>query len=97
MEMRSDAHVAMKAMKDAHHQQIDKFDLGRSDFEQSGLVAFKHRWGSFIETISYYRCPGGFRNVPERGRLMRTIHFMCSALPEKAFIKSGELLYPHIG
>jgi len=84
-------------MKDAKHQQIMAFDLGRSDFDQSGLVAFKDRWGSLRETISSYRYPGDTRDMPEGGRLMRAMHFIFSALPEKAFIKSGELLYPHIG
>ena len=46
-----------KAIQEAKNDQLDEFDMGRSDCDNPGLIAFKDRWGAARSTLSYLRYP----------------------------------------
>lgn len=76
------------------------FDLGRSEFDNTGLIAFKDRWGSARSTLTYARFslspPSGMfgRNVTEwSGRLAKGV---VPFLPDRILRMVGSALYRHI-
>ena len=46
-----------KAIQEAKQEGLQEFDLGRSDSDQPGLVAFKDHWGTTRSTLTYLRYP----------------------------------------
>ena len=60
------------------------FDLGRSDLDQPGLIAFKNHLGARQSVLTYYQYPA------------RTSRFS-SKLPDVALDFAGRLLYRHLG
>jgi hypothetical protein len=85
------------AIQEAWNNQIQEFDLGRSDCENSGLVNFKDRWGANRSMLTYWRCPAG---VLERARpewAMRMAKQMLTHMPDGFLTTAGRLLYRHIG
>ena len=47
-----------KAIQQAKEAGIDQFDLGRSDYDDPGLIAFKEHLGAASSELKYYRNPG---------------------------------------
>lgn len=73
------------------------FDLGRSDLEQPGLMAFKDHLGACRSVLTYYESSKRSRALPGR-RLMRlTAGRVVSVLPDMALDFAGRLLYRHLG
>lgn len=48
-----------KAIQDAKNQGLSKFDLGRSDWDDHGLISFKDRWGADRSVLVYWRYGAG--------------------------------------
>ena len=73
-----------------------QLDLGRSDLDNPGLIAFKEKWGAVRQPLTYSRLPvasGG-------GRAPRGLHSIRQALrycPNWMLVGAGKLLYPHVG
>jgi CelD/BcsL family acetyltransferase involved in cellulose biosynthesis len=75
---------------------LARFDFGRSDVEDLGLRAFKHRWGAEETSLAYSTLSAG----PERpvgSRLMGVMHAVIRASPVWVCRAVGELLYGHFG
>ncbi len=72
-------------------------DLGRSDLDQPGLIAFKDRLGARRSLLTYYS-PAD-RRAPLSGRawMSRASGRIVSALPDAALDLAGRLLYRHLG
>jgi len=71
-------------------------DMGRSEREQSGLIAFKERWGAAPYSLSYW----GFPDKPNRqlgANLTLLANRVISVCPDIALKAVGEVLYRHIG
>jgi Acetyltransferase (GNAT) domain len=91
-----------RAIQDAKRQGLVKFDLGRSDIDNSGLITFKDRWGASRREIRYLRCyPGGNLTSMDitliddwKLRLARPIF---AHAPDAVLRAVGSLLYRHIG
>jgi len=86
-----------KAIQDAKRFGAEKYDLGRSESGNPGLIAFKENWGAVSFPLRYYRLP------PERclnkpwqwhSRVAKNI---ISKMPETLLTATGRLLYRHIG
>lgn len=43
------------AIQEAKHKGLRVFDLGRSDWDNAGLITFKDRWGSSRSSLVYSR------------------------------------------
>jgi len=72
------------------------FDLGRTDVANTGLRAFKNRWGATEVPLTYSTLPAASRwRVP--GRLMPGLQTMVRHSPLWVCRAAGALLYRHFG
>jgi CelD/BcsL family acetyltransferase involved in cellulose biosynthesis len=86
-----------KAIQDAKQNGVLKFDLGRSERDNSGLVSFKENWGALSVPLDYYRLPARqplLLNSPWRIRFAKGVFSM---MPDALLAATGRLLYRHIG
>jgi hypothetical protein len=76
-----------------------EFDLGRSDVDDGGLIAFKNRLGAAATPLTYYRYPAISAAPAVLSRFVR--HRRASAvfrhLPRVLLRAASNLLYRHIG
>jgi len=87
-----------EAIREAKHTQAKTFDMGRSDPDNAGLIAFKSHWGAVDVPLSYWQYPpssvspmsliSGIRRLG--GRLV-------ALLPDSMLIFLGKTLYKHVG
>jgi CelD/BcsL family acetyltransferase involved in cellulose biosynthesis len=83
-----------RAIQEAKEKQYSEFDLGRCEWENSGLRIFKDRWGANRSTLTYWRYhPSGFSADNERP-FARKLFRLC---PPGLLETVGRSLYRHIG
>jgi CelD/BcsL family acetyltransferase involved in cellulose biosynthesis len=84
-----------KAIQEAKEQGCEEFDLGRSDSDNLGLIAFKDHWGAVSSSLTYWTYP---QMMPARSwthnRLVRRV---TSSAPALILETVGRILYRHIG
>jgi CelD/BcsL family acetyltransferase involved in cellulose biosynthesis len=74
------------------------FDMGRSDCDNAGLIAFKERWGARRMPITYCRCPASPVATSMVRRYVRARARRALALaPERVRVVAGRMLYKHVG
>jgi CelD/BcsL family acetyltransferase involved in cellulose biosynthesis len=86
-----------RAILDAKADGFQEFDLGRSDLDNPGLVAFKDRWGARRTQLSYLRYPfdtSQRSSHPERSHLSK---YLWSHAPDGILTAAGRMLYKHMG
>ncbi len=85
-----------KAIQEAKTQGFERFEMGRSDIDNPGLVAFKEHLGASGKLISYWIYPEGRSRSTGvwKDRLARRI---LPVIPDLALEIGGNLLYRHIG
>jgi lipid II:glycine glycyltransferase (peptidoglycan interpeptide bridge formation enzyme) len=87
-----------KAIQDARAAGCAAFDLGRTDFENSGLATFKDRLGAARTSLSYWRSlTGAAKKRSSHGWVASRVSEAFSHLPAGLRITAGELLYKHVG
>jgi hypothetical protein len=85
-----------RAIQDAKTAGMEEFDMGRSDTDNLGLVAFKDHWGTRRVELNYWRYPAKATSFgPEHA--IRHFRKLISIAPDRALVLLGQLLYPHIG
>jgi hypothetical protein len=86
-----------RTIQDAKEGGAHEFDLGRSDWNDTGLVTFKDRLGSTRFPISYMTWPA----VPPRAiNLAGSLQFskqVIGILPDRILVSAGKLVYKHLG
>jgi hypothetical protein len=91
-----------KSIVEAKQNGMRTFDLGRSHWNNGGLITFKDRWGAKRSSLEYLRLPH-FEHTGDsflsakpdwKARTARTVF---SHLPPSILRVAGELIYPHIG
>ena len=83
-----------QAIQDGKALGLSKFDLGRSDVEDQGLIAFKNHLGATSFPLNYYRYPQPASRTSNRRVLSSRL---CSYLPDFLLKAAGNLLYRHVG
>ncbi|HEX4487708.1 MAG TPA: GNAT family N-acetyltransferase [Terriglobales bacterium] len=85
-----------KTIQEAKEQGMVELDMGRSDSDNPGLIAFKEHWGAQPSTLVYWRYPkpAAQRHSSWKTRLARQL---VSAVPDSSLVAAGKLLYRHIG
>jgi hypothetical protein len=87
-----------KVIEEAKALGMNELDLGRSDWNNSGLITFKDRWGAVRSTVTYLRGdiarhkirgPAGYGAILARRAFAR--------MPDRLLTTAGRLLYRHIG
>lgn len=85
------------AIRGAKEKGMQEFDLGRSDIDNPGLIAFKNRWGARTSMLEYVR----FSHArPEHTGEYPTMHIvkrLFACMPDRLLTATGKLLYRHIG
>jgi CelD/BcsL family acetyltransferase involved in cellulose biosynthesis len=85
-----------KAIQEAKDQGFEELELGRSDIQNSGLIAFKDHWGATRTAIRYWSYPPESTGLPTvwKDRLAKRVVSIC---PDIALEMIGKVLYKHIG
>jgi lipid II:glycine glycyltransferase (peptidoglycan interpeptide bridge formation enzyme) len=91
-----------ESIRDAKNCGLRKFDLGRTDAHQSGLIRFKSRWGAPEATLTYWRYAETGRSnhafdQSETSWRMRLLKHALACTPPVALPMLGSLLYKHAG
>jgi hypothetical protein len=87
-----------KAIQDAKENGVQKFDFGRTDCDNTGLITFKDRWGSQRSELTYWRLPN--QRGLSHGQWKRKLKFagpIFACIPDRLLAASGRVLYRHIG
>lgn len=85
-----------QAIREARAEGFEEFDMGRSDPDNAGLVAFKDHWGANRSTLTYYRYPAS-PAIPGLDRAVKTARRLMAYAPPVSLKILGNLLYRHIG
>jgi CelD/BcsL family acetyltransferase involved in cellulose biosynthesis len=86
-----------RTIQEAREQGVSEFDLGRSDYDNPGLVTFKDRWGSNRSELTYWRSPVPVAENYRPRWSMRLGRHMLAYVPDRLLIAAGKLLYKHVG
>ncbi|HZY74561.1 MAG TPA: GNAT family N-acetyltransferase [Edaphobacter sp.] len=87
-----------KAIQQAHSMGIEEFDLGRSSYNDPGLIAFKNHLGAALSELSYYRNPSlDLKPEQNKSRISSLSRQVLAHLPDPLFAGVGQLLYRHMG
>jgi len=91
-----------RSIRDAKQDGLRVFDLGRSDYEDQGLITFKDRWGAERSSITYLRWSA---SAPSRTASMTTggpskggtVATLFRYVPDSVLRAAGTLFYKHAG
>jgi lipid II:glycine glycyltransferase (peptidoglycan interpeptide bridge formation enzyme) len=91
-----------QSIQEAKRDGLRVFDLGRSDWEDAGLIRFKDRWGAKRSEITYLRLLASRAseviNAPNAaGWKERMARQVFPRLPDRLLCAVGGLIYRHIG
>ena len=91
-----------KAIQDAKACGLRRFDLGRTDADQQGLITFKSRWGATQSVVTYsrYSLSAQAAHVFDLSAAKwksRVAKSLLSNLPLEALSVIGRVFYRHIG
>jgi lipid II:glycine glycyltransferase (peptidoglycan interpeptide bridge formation enzyme) len=89
-----------RSIQEGHRDGLRVFDLGRSEFDNAGLIAFKDRWGSARSTLTYARFslspPSGIFGCTVAEWAGRIARGVVPCLPDRILRIVGSALYRHI-
>jgi serine/alanine adding enzyme len=89
-----------EAIKMAHKKACSIFDFGRTSILNTGLIAFKEKWGTkVLDLPTFYYPPEVSRNheLNESSLKYKAIRMICGNTP-KSFQKIlGDIIYRHVG
>ncbi len=74
----------------------EKLDMGRSDSDNAGLIAFKEHWGGIRSSLSYWRYPKCSR-FHESLWKRRIADGIVRVAPDRLLAAVGNVFYRHIG
>ncbi len=91
-----------KSIQEAKAAGLQKFDFGRSDADQQGLITFKSRWGSTRSDLHYARyslSPSSqhFFDLSSSNWKSIASKFVISHSPNTVLSALGSVLYGHVG
>ena len=90
-------HLIWSAIQEGLEDRVWEFDMGRSDPEQVGLIAFKRRWGAVESQLAYLRSPVRPLHNTSRRRSGQISKYICSHVPSCVLAAAGRALYKHVG
>jgi lipid II:glycine glycyltransferase (peptidoglycan interpeptide bridge formation enzyme) len=77
---------------------LREFDLGRSDYEDDGLIAFKGHLGAIATNLTYLRSsPLKPRRSASKSGTASLMRYTISRLPDPLLAGIGNILYRHMG
>ena len=85
-----------KAIQEAKAKGLVEFDMGRTDWSNPGLLAFKDRWGAARSTLVYLRHPLPKPSQGTEDISMRIARRIFAWAPESLLSTAGNILYRHM-
>jgi len=85
-----------RAIREACSSGLLEFDLGRTECDNAGLVAFKERWGATRRELAYWRRPPT-RALVQGWNCWRILSTALAFAPLRALQLAGTILYRHAG
>ena len=76
---------------------FELFDLGRSECEDKGLVAFKDHWTREHSQLVYWRYPAPSRPCSRQSWKLKIAKRVFARMPNRLLPFTGRLIYRHIG
>ncbi len=86
-----------RAISNAKNSGATKFDLGRTDEDQFGLLTFKNHWVSRPQRLVYWKYPRVSSIDAVDKRTLRLAKRIFSPMPDGLLRLAGKLIYKHIG
>ena len=87
-----------RAIQQCREEGFSEFDLGRSDYDNPGLIAFKDRWGATRTQLAYFRYPAKSVHPPFlETRRARIGKYVLSHAPTAVLVAAGRAIYRHLG
>jgi hypothetical protein len=87
-----------KVIQQAKATGAEEFDLGRSGYEDPGLIAFKEHLGATPSELRYYQNPAPRKKtVSLRPGMSSWGRDALTRMPDSIFAGVGQLLYRHLG
>lgn len=90
------AFLFWKTIQEAKACGLTELDMGRSDLDNPGLVAFKEHWGAKRTTLTYWRYPAVVLSSSSQWELKAAKKIFAFA-PTGMLTTVGRVLYPHVG
>jgi hypothetical protein len=73
------------------------FELGRTEVDHHGLIAFKNHWTPITEPLTYWAFPSDRSITFIKEWKQRMVKCVCARVPERLLATVGTLLYRHAG
>lgn len=86
-----------KVIQQAKEDGATLLDLGRSDYSDPGLIAFKEHLGAKTTELCYYRTPVMSNDPAKSSPARRWAGELLVRMPDWLLNATGELLYRHLG
>jgi hypothetical protein len=87
-----------KVIQQAKATGAEEFDLGRSGYEDPGLIAFKEHLGAVTSELRYYRSPAPPKKaVSSKSGTSSWARHALTRLPDSLLTGVGQLIYRHLG
>ena len=84
-------------IQDASKRGFAELDLGRSDVDQAGLIAFKDHLGAMRSPLHYYRYPTAQTDLAHSAWISWAAKRVFARLPDAALDLAGRSIYKHLG
>jgi len=86
-----------KAIQEAGRDGLVELDMGRSDWDDLGLIAFKDRWGAARSALTYLRYPASAVPQATISWTMKLARQVFARSPDAVLTAAGNRLYKHVG
>src|SRR5262249_40082777 len=91
-----------RSIVEAKRACLRTFDLGRSDWEDTGLILFKDRWGARRSALTYTRLAADANSksafvTREADWKVRMARRMMPCIPDRILSSAGSLISRHVG
>ena len=84
-----------QAIQDAKSSGLLEFDMGRTDWNNEGLLTYKDRWGGARSTLMYFRHPPSNPQDRTENMPMRIAKRIVTVAPDSLLTTAGSILYRH--
>jgi lipid II:glycine glycyltransferase (peptidoglycan interpeptide bridge formation enzyme) len=86
-----------KSISDAKSNGATAFDLGRTESDNAGLIAFRNHWVSPLQELACWKFPNSPNEMAKLEWKLELMKQVFSSMPNRWLTFTGRLLYPHIG
>jgi hypothetical protein len=72
-------------------------DLGRTEDDHHGLLAFKNHWAPVSESLTYWTFPSNMSLTAMKDWKLKLVNRICAHMPHRMLAAAGSLMYRHVG